>query len=73
MTKREESIKDLAKQGIHVSAEPHYFCGTLIGWQADIVSFNQKVESKINVSGTYDDKDDALRAGIDCAYKQLRL
>ena len=68
----EENIKDSAKRGIHVSAQPHYFCGTLIGWEVDIISFNKDVESKINACGRYDKEDDALNAGIEYVRKQLQ-
>ena len=69
----EENIKDLAKRGIHVSAQPHYFCGTLIGWEVDIISFNKDVESKKNACCRYDKEEDALNAGIEYVRKQLQL
>lgn len=69
----EEIIKDLAKRGIHVSAQPHYFCGTILGWEIDVISFNKDVESKINACGRYDKIDDAINAGIEYVRKQLQL
>lgn len=69
----EDNIKDLAKQGIHVSAEPHYFCGTILGWEVDIISFDKNVESKINACGRYDKVNDALNAGVEYVRKQLQL
>ena len=69
----EEKIKDLAKRGIHVSAEPHYFCGTILGWEVDIISFDKNVESKINACGRHDKVSDALNAGVECVRKQLQV
>lgn len=69
----EENIKDLAKRGIHVSAQPYYFCGTILGWEVDIISFDKDVESKINACGRYDKVNDALNAGVNYDLKQLRV
>jgi hypothetical protein len=66
-------IEDFAKQGIHVSTHPYYFCGTILGWEVDIISFDKNVESKINACGRYDKEEDALCAGIEYVRKQLLL
>lgn len=63
-------IKDIAKKlgeehHIHISCAPQYFCGTLLGWEVDIISFNKSVPSKINALGRYDTKNEALSAGVD--------
>lgn len=69
----EENIKDLAKRGIHVSTMPHYFCGTILGWEVDIISFDKNVESKINACGRHTREEDALSAGVNYVLKQLQL
>lgn len=50
---------------IHVSPVPKYFCGTLLGWEVDIISFNPCVESKANVCGILKTEEEAIRAGIE--------
>ena len=50
---------------IHVSPVPKYFCGTLLGWEVDIISFNEAVESKTNVCGRLKTEEGAIRAGIE--------
>ena len=64
-----ETKDTLSKLGrehrIHVSPVPKYFCGTLLGWEVDIISFNPCVESKINVCGRLKTEEGAIRAGIE--------
>ena len=50
---------------IHVSPAPIYFCGMLIGWEVDIISFNPCVESKTNACGRLKTEEEAIRAGIE--------
>ena len=50
---------------IHVSPAPRYFCGTLLGWEVDIISFNPYVESKTSVCGRLKTKEEAIRTGIE--------
>ena len=67
-------IKQFAKEHhIHISASPYYFCGTKLGWEVDVISFNDAVESKMDVAGRYKNEETALRAGIDYVTKLLRL
>lgn len=70
----DDAIKKLGEEHhIHISCAPQYFCGTLLGWEVDIISFNESVESKNNVVGRCDTREEALRAGIDYIKKQLGL
>ena len=76
--KNMKHIEDIANKlgeehHIHISCAPQYFCGTLLGWEVDIISFNESVESKNNVVGRCDTKEEALRAGVDYIKKQLGL
>lgn len=74
MNNIDDVIKKLANEyHIHISASPHYFCGTLLGWEVDIISFNESVESKNNVVGRCNTKKEALRTGVDYIKKQLGL
>ena len=57
---------------IHVSPAPRYFCGMLIGWEVDIISFNPCVESKTNVCGIVKTEEEAIRAGIEYVEGQLK-
>ena len=57
---------------IHVSPVPKYFCGTLLGWEVDIISFNPAVESKSNACGRLKTEEEALRAGIEYVEEQLK-
>lgn len=50
---------------IHVSPAPRYFCGILIGWEVDIISFNEAVESKTNACGRLKTEEEAIRVGIE--------
>ena len=50
---------------IHVSPVPKYFFGTLLGWEVDIISYNEAVESKTNVCGRLKTEEEAIRAGIE--------
>lgn len=56
---------------IHVSPRPIYFCGTLLGWEVDIISFNPAVESKSNVCGRLKTEEEAVRAGIEYVEEQF--
>lgn len=60
------------KHSIHVSPEPYYFCGTLMGWEVDIISFNPDVESKANVCGRLKTEEEAIRAGIEYVEELLK-
>lgn len=57
---------------IHVSPAPRYFCGTLLGWVVDIISFNEAVESKTNVCGRLKTEEEAIRAGIEYVEERLK-
>ena len=57
---------------IHVSPHPIYFWGTLVGWEVDIISYNDAVESKSNVRGRLKTEEEALRAGIEYVEEQLK-
>lgn len=71
-------MKDIVKQFarehyIHISTSPYSFCGTILGWTVNVISFNDVVESKMNVAGRHENEETALRAGIDYVNKLLRL
>jgi hypothetical protein len=67
-------IQRFAKEHhIHISASPYSFCGTILGWTVNVISFNDAVNSKINAAGRHEDEETALRAGIDYVTKLLRL
>jgi hypothetical protein len=57
---------------IHVSPVPKYFCGTLLGWEVDIISFNEAIESQTDVCGRLKTEEEAIRAGIEYAEEQLK-
>lgn len=57
---------------IHVSPEPIYFFGTLMGWEVDIISFNPDVESKANACGRLKTEADAIRAGVEYVKERLK-
>ena len=57
---------------IHVSPVPKYFCGTLLGWEVDIISFNPCVESKTSVCGRLKTKEEAIRAGVEYVEERLK-
>lgn len=57
---------------IHVSPVPKYFCGTLLGWVVDIISFNEAVESKTNVCGRLKTEEEAIRAGVEYVEERLK-
>lgn len=57
---------------IHVSPAPRYFCGMLLGWEVDIISYNEAVESQTNVCGRLKTKEEAIRAGIEYVEGQLK-
>ena len=69
MTMAKETQYTLSELGrehrIHVSPVPKYFCGTLLGWEVDIISFNEAVEGKTNVCGRLKTKEEAIRTGIE--------
>ena len=71
-----ETKDTLSKLGcehrIHVSPVPKYFCGTLLGWEVDIISFNPCVESKTSVCGRLKTKEEAIRAGIEYVEKLIK-
>ena len=74
MNNIDDAIKKLANEyHIHISASPHYFCCTILGWEVDVISFNKSIPSKINALGRYDTKNEALSAGVDYIKKQLGL
>lgn len=60
------------KHRIHVSPAPRYFFGTLMGWEVDIISFNEAVESKANVCGRLKSEAEAIRAGIEYVKERLK-
>lgn len=60
------------KHRIHVSPEPIYFFGTLMGWEVDIISFNPDVESKPNVCGRLKTEEEAIRVGIEYVKERLK-
>lgn len=65
-----ETIKNFAREHhIHISASPYSFFGTILGWEVNVISFNDDVESKINAAGRHKDEETALRAGIDYVTK----
>ena len=71
-------MKDVIKKfsrehHIHISASPYSFCGTILGFTVNVISFNDAVESKMNAAGRHEDEETALRAGIDYVNKLLRL
>jgi hypothetical protein len=57
---------------IHVSPVPKYFCGTLLGWEVDIISFNEAIESQTDVCGRLKTEEEAVRAGIEYVEEQLK-
>ena len=57
---------------IHVSPVPKYFCGTLLGWEVDIISFNEAIESQTDVCGRLKTKEEAIRAGIEYVEKLIK-
>lgn len=57
---------------VHVSPVAKYFCGTLLGWEVDIISFNPRVESKANVCGRLKTEEEAIRAGIEYVEERLK-
>lgn len=62
----EYALTELGREHrIHVSPAPRYFCGTLLGWEVDIISFNPSVESKPNACGRLKTEEEAIRAGIE--------
>lgn len=78
VNKNMKHIEDIAKKlgeeyHIHISASPKYFCNTLLGWQFNVISFNESVKSEMNMLEKYDKKEEALRAGVDYVKKQLGL
>lgn len=69
-----ETIKQFAREHhIHISTSPYSFCGTILGWEVNVISFNDAVETKMNAAGRHEDEETALRAGIDYVNKLLRL
>lgn len=71
-------MKDIVKQfarehHIHISTSPYSFCGTILGWTVNVISFNDSVESKMDAAGRHENEETALRAGIDYVNKLLRL
>jgi hypothetical protein len=44
----------------------------LIGWEVDIISFNEAVESKNNVCGRLKTEEEAIRAGIEYVEERLK-
>ena len=74
MTKETKyTLSELGKEHrIHVSPVPKYFCGTLMGWGVDIISFNPCVESKANVCGRLKTKEEAILAGIEYVEERLK-
>lgn len=74
MTKQTKyTLSELGREHrIHVSPVPNYFCGTLMGWEVDIISFNEAVESKNNVCGRLKTKEEAIRAGIEYVEERLK-
>lgn len=67
MTKETKStLSELGREHkIHVSPVPKYFCGTLLGWEVDIISFNEAVDSKPNVCGRLKTEEEAILSGIE--------
>ena len=74
MTKEmKNTLTELGREHrIHVSPAPRYFFGTLMGWEVDIISFNEAVESKPNVCGRLKTEEEAIRAGIEYVKEQLK-
>ena len=74
MTKElEYALTELGREHrIHVISEPCYFCGTLLGWEVDIISFNEAVESKANVCGRLKTEEEAIRVGIEYVEELLK-
>lgn len=71
-------MKDIVKKfarehHIHISTSPYSFCGTILGWEVNVISFNDAVKSKMNAAGRHENEETALRAGIDYVNKLLRL
>lgn len=65
-TETKHTLSELGREHrIHVSPVPRYFCGMLLGWEVDIISFNEAVESKPNVCGRLKTKEEAIRAGVE--------
>ena len=56
---------------IHVSARPHYFVGTLLGWDVDIISWDDNVKSAMGVSGRHKKYEEAALAGIEYTLDNL--
>lgn len=74
MTKEtKHTLSELGREHrIHVSPVPRYFFGTLLGWEVDIISFNEAVESKNNACGRLKTEEEAIRAGIEYVEEQLK-
>lgn len=74
MTKETKyTLSELGREHrIHVRPAPRYFCGMLIGWEVDIISFNPCVESKTNVCGRLKTEEEAIRAGIEYVEKLIK-
>lgn len=71
-------MKDIVKKfarehHIHISTSPYSFCGTILGWTVNVISFNDAVKSKMNAAGRHKDEETALRAGIDYVLQRLDL
>lgn len=58
---------------IHISASPKYFCNTLLGWQFNVISFNESIKSEMNMLEKYNTKEEALRAGVNHVFEILGL
>lgn len=73
MTKETKyTLSELGREHrIHVSPVVKYFCG-MLGWEVDIISFNEAVESQTNVRGRLKTEEEAIRAGIEYVEERLK-
>jgi hypothetical protein len=70
----ETSIKELVKETsrdyqVYIWSTPQYFCGTLLGWDIDIIPFGDSTKQVINAVGRQKTETKAYLAGVEYVRK----